>query len=501
MEPLGLTAPQPLHRCESRCGALAVEGPGRRSWLDPPRSRTSAPWAIHVPVGLGLGLPPALVALAFVARRRARARARARAAATRARAVRSVESTPSIRAFKFSLDAPLLGNSEARGVTFTKANAEDALLPPELKLVLSIVEVESLYVVADWVCVTRQASACWSKALVDTVVGALGGATMELDTASLAALGSTDRAPTSAVEGVRIRLQACSGVPIQLEAAVPGQQTLRQKLSARFAAALVQLQSAAGPGFDFFANRRWVDWGVRYDGDSGPDAAAALAAAAADVEAAWDDERLAAAARGPRGSSEDSAIQAGAALPADALRSPQRGAALAAVEALRSAADCGDSAAIEALTAFVEDLGSGCSAARMMAIAYLGTGGGELRAAAPRVYGALEAAFRSERSGLLRRIAGDALCDLGDRRAAGAAVAALADPAKLVRWRAARLLRELGGAEEHLAALEAASRTEATFEVAFEMAEAARVLRQRAASNTNDGTTPVGPIWQQMRGQ
>ena len=45
----------------------------------------------------------------------------------------------------------------------------------------------------------------------------------------------------------------------------------------------------------------------------------------------------------------------------------------------------------------------------------------------------------------LRRTAGDAPSDLGDERAVPIAIAgALADPSKLVRWRAARLLGELG---------------------------------------------------------
>jgi HEAT repeat protein len=56
---------------------------------------------------------------------------------------------------------------------------------------------------------------------------------------------------------------------------------------------------------------------------------------------------------------------------------------------------------------------------------------------------------------MVRRSAGDALNDLGDPAALPAMAAALADPNKLVRWRAARFLFEQGGREDLPALAEA----------------------------------------------
>ena len=88
----------------------------------------------------------------------------------------------------------------------------------------------------------------------------------------------------------------------------------------------------------------------------------------------------------------------------------------------------------------------------------------------------------------VRRSAGDALTDLGDRQAIGPMVETLKDPNKLVRWRASRFLYELGD-ESVLPALR-----EAQDDVEFEVAMQIRQAIERIES----GKVGQGSVWRQM---
>ena len=124
-------------------------------------------------------------------------------------------------------------------------------------------------------------------------------------------------------------------------------------------------------------------------------------------------------------------------------------------------------------------------------------GGGGLTPGGSR----LARAFSRERAAGLRRTAGDALSDLGDPRACPCAVAALTDRSKLVRWRAARVLGELAAPDDGsgaVAALRQAERAEPAFEVAFEMAQAARRVEARGPGGASPGAGS-GPMWKQIQ--
>ena len=108
----------------------------------------------------------------------------------------------------------------------------------------------------------------------------------------------------------------------------------------------------------------------------------------------------------------------------------------------------------------------------------------------------IAAAFKNDKAAGLRRTAGDALSDLGDARAAGIAMGALADRSKLVRWRAARILGELGEGVAVVAALKQAQFEEEAFEVAFEMKDAARKAALRNEGAEGGGR---GPMWKQIQ--
>lgn len=76
------------------------------------------------------------------------------------------------------------------------------------------------------------------------------------------------------------------------------------------------------------------------------------------------------------------------------------------------------------------------------------------------------------------------------------AVSALADRASLVRWRAARIVGELGDSAAAAAALKQAVLDESAFEVKFELLDAKRKVEARLGGGAGG---PSGPMWQQIQ--
>jgi len=453
--------------------------------------------------------------------------------------VDSVESTPNPSAFLLKLDAPIEGLAAAglRGETFR--STDRGRCPVGLADALATEGVDSLFACGQLLTVSKASSARWDRVL-PSLIEALGGASgllgggplgdIDIDAQGAAA------APSAASAGVSIRLQVSQKLPIQVEAAgwLGVDPPVRAKLSARFAGAMGRLLEASGDGGGaFFAERRWLERGMRYP-DVEPDAddpigserravAAALEAEVAEVEAAYTEGRLAsivhggggggaggggiggglerepAAAAAAGGASE--AGLAGELELAGELDLAGVGALCDADEAAEARGDAGASeAALRRLAAFVASAG-GAAAARRSAIAYLGGSAGR---GGDAVFEAVAAAFGGEKSAGLRRTAGDALSDLGDARALPIASLALADRSTLVRWRAARILGELSADAADAAALRQARLDEGRFEVAFEMADAARKVGARAAAAAagEDGAAAAvvtGPMWKQIQ--
>lgn len=412
--------------------------------------------------------------------------------------ITTVESTPNPSAFLLRLDTPLEGisSNQLRGETFRRGRC-----PPSLAAALDTEGVASIYAVGQVLTVSKTPSASWENVL-PPVVEALGGAGDVL-AASGSLLPSPAGATTEAriTGGVTIRLQVSMGLPIQVEAvgwsgSCP---PVRAKLSARFGGTMTSLMDRSSAAF--FEGRAWLDRGLRYpELDDEDDAAdelkeecerraitAALENELAEVEEAYPDARLTALVDGP----------------ADATPRLQDDDALLDLEMVD--VWCGEDAACEArgdkagmnealnrLAAFV-DTRRGVTGARRNAIAYLGGTAGR---GGDIVFDAIAAAFRSEKAAGLRRTAGDALSDLGDARAVPLATAALADRSTLVRWRAARILGELGEGVAVVAALKQAHMAEKAFECAFEMKDAHRKVGARDEGGMGGAR---GPMWKQIQ--
>mmetsp|Transcript_26149 Transcript_26149/g.87120 ORF Transcript_26149/g.87120 Transcript_26149/m.87120 type:complete len:469 (+) Transcript_26149:128-1534(+) len=415
----------------------------------------------------------------------------------------TVESTPNPSAFLLKLDAPLEGiaSNGLRGKTFRKGRC-----PPSLTAALATEGVASIFAVQELLTISKEAAASWESVL-PPVVDALGGASDALAASgSLLPSSPVGAAAPAVTGGVAVRLQVSQKIPIQVEAAgwSGNWPPVRAKLSARFGSAMALLIDQSGDAF--FRGRAWLPRGLRYpelDSSLGASATdgpgeserraigAALESELAEIEAAYPDDRLAALVHGSN-AAERRKLQAADPEDTEVL-------SLELVDRLmdedaESEADgaAGLTDALRRLAAFVAS-GQGQPGARRNAIAYLGGTagrGGDL------VFDVIASAFKNERAAGLRRTAGDALSDLGDERAAGLATAALADRSTLVRWRAARILGELGEGVAVTAALKQAQFDEKAFECAFEMKDAARKVALR--SEGRDGGAR-GPMWKQIQ--
>ncbi|MEM7649185.1 MAG: HEAT repeat domain-containing protein [Cyanobacteria bacterium P01_A01_bin.70] len=80
----------------------------------------------------------------------------------------------------------------------------------------------------------------------------------------------------------------------------------------------------------------------------------------------------------------------------------------------------------------------------------------------------LSVLIRQDPSAIVRRTAGDALSDIGSTRAMTPMIAALIDPSKLVHWRVARFLTEMGD-QMAIEPLRQAVEQESEFDVKVEM--------------------------------
>ncbi|CAM9947375.1 unnamed protein product [Ectocarpus sp. 4 AP-2014] len=464
--------------------------------------------------------------------------------------VSGIESTPNPSSFKFDLDQTLYGPGSGatatRGITYSRAvvQQQQAGVPEAILRLLEIQGVDSVYALADWLCLNKKPSAKWD-AIVPAAVEALGGAASSLDplTLLMASGGEGGSAwKRSEMDGIAIRLQVSNGIPIQVEACPPGGTPLRRKLSSRFVEAMTEFVAGSGDEMAFFKGREWLPRGVRYPAEEGGDddegghgeepagatrkktaaesAEEALAAAVDEVELAYHESRLrgavhaalillqknagaaeaaAAAPAAVAAASGESTAEVRAAT-AVLQRSPaaDKGEVVAAVDALCALAGDGSKDALDALVGFAAS-GEGPVPARRAAVAYIG-GAGD--AAGSAGLEAVSAVFRGDNNGGVRRTAGDALSDLGDPAAIPIAVGGLRDKSKLVRWRAARVVGELATREQDAVYLDEAREGEVEFEVAFEMSDAARKIRGRAAAPGEEEVATaagVGPVWKQIQ--
>ena len=468
--------------------------------------------------------------------------------------ISGIESTPNPSSFLIHIEAPPTGLEDMagslRGKTFSSTSLSfiDSNELPEIASILNIDGVISVYAMAAALTINKKSSAKWEVVLPLVTKALVGNDTHQNNqemllqslltlTASAssgsAAAESSQTASASSAGQVRMRMQFSNKIPIQLEGTGYLGTVQRRKLPPKFQeymGSLVEGGDGASNKFDFFGGRKWMDRGIRYLPDSHDNSStdvtvtpedqelleldAVLQTETDEIDAAYSTFRLAriVANNGKplddRNQNNRSNNENGAEVLSDSS-SPQI-LDLENVDRFCDLAEQGDTNALQVLAMFVSSR-QGSLPARRNALAYLG-GTGDISATNKEidlVFGAVVSALQHEKSVAMRRTAGDALSDLGDPRAIPYAITAMEDDkSKLVQWRAARILGELGDAQETVAVLKQASfSSKYAFDIAFEIQDALRKVQARidqaqeqSGDNYNDVEAPrKGPMWKQIQ--
>lgn len=366
--------------------------------------------------------------------------------------LRSVETTPNPNSMKLNL-----AEHVGKAVTYSADSREGC--PEIIGKLVDIDGVKSVFVCGDFLTLNKDPRADW-RAILDVATRILGG------NESSSAASEEQRQEAEKHGQVQVLVQTFRGVPIQVKVVEPDGEK-RISLPARFNETAVLIQEKTGA--DFLKERYWADWGVRYGNRE--DVAAEVAD---EINGTIDEpalDRICAAALG--GDSKEIMKLSTEELQAD-LRSDDWHKRLRAVQELGTTDDV-----VPQLT---EALSDANPQVRRHAAAALGATG-DAAAVVP-----LCEAFTKDSHVGVRRTAGDALSDLGDCSAQEAACKALSDPNKLVRWRAARFLFEVG-TEEALTFLENA-KEDPEFEVRLEIAAA--IQRIKGGGQTS------APVWKKI---
>jgi HEAT repeat protein len=373
--------------------------------------------------------------------------------------ISSVETTPNPNSIKLNFVEPL-------GQTATYTSSSQAAPDFVIKL-LAIEGVQSVFVCGDFITLNRHPLSDW-RLLLELATFALTGDKLSgLDSSSSSSSSSSS---VTVLDGQsQIFVQTFRGVPIQVKAVdLLGETRLSLGSAFNEAAQLIQKETGA----DFLKERLWQDHGLRY-GERAEVAEQVLS----ELQNYFSPERLGLLVRQALGAS-------GAEPEADLdhikrlLSHSQWQQRLLAVQEL-SRIDSSQSVVIDLL---IESLQDSNAQVRRLAAAALGTTGSAM--AVP----SLCQAVTCDSSIAVRRTAGDALSDIGDPAAHPAMCLALLDGNKLVRWRAARFLNDLGG-EESLPYLEAAL-NDSEYEVFLEIGAAIERIRS--------GALGAGPAWKRI---
>ncbi len=391
--------------------------------------------------------------------------------------IRSVETTPNPNSIKLNFFEPV-------GATATYSNSSPQA-PEFVCKLLAIDGLQSVFVCGDFITLNRHPLTDWRQ-LLEQATRALTGEKI-IDSGSSSSSSSSPltlaASSSAAQEGqIQILVQTFSGIPMQVKA-VDLEGETRLSLGPHFNEAAQLIQKTTGA--DFLKERQWVDHGWRY----GPRAEMAEQVVS-ELHNYFSPERLDLAASEAIGKKELDGSEKSEELEELAeladfsaieklFLDHQWQQRLLAVQELCRLDLSQSPVAISLLIAALQDSNA---QVRRLAAAALGTTGSAL------VVPSLCQTLIEDSSVAVRRTAGDALSDIGDASAAAAMAQALSDGNKLVRWRAARFLNDLGTAET-LPFLEAALQ-ESEYEVLLEI--------NAAIDRIKGGGQGGGPAWRRI---
>ncbi len=368
--------------------------------------------------------------------------------------LKSFETTPNPNSMKLNLD-------EKVGAAITYTVEDRDVCPDFVKNLLEIDGVKSIFVCHDFLTLNKDPRANW-KTILDKSALILGG--------EIGPQGGDEMRQVAEKSGqVQVLVQTFKGIPIQIKV-VDSKGESRVSLGERFneAAQFVQAETGA----DFLKERYWADHGARYG-----ECEEIAKEVAEELQGIFDLDtlertKLEALGKAQSISSELETIK-------NWLNDADWHRRLAGVQELSLKE--GD----EIVSLLVQSLSDENPQVRRLSAAALGATG-NVEAVKPLCHSLLH-----DPSVGVRRTAGDALSDIGDSSAQASVIESLKDQNKLVRWRAARFLNDLG-TEDALPALEIA-KDDSEFEVQLEI--------KAAIERIQKGGQGLGPVWKRIAEQ
>lgn len=368
--------------------------------------------------------------------------------------LRAIEPTPSPNSMKLIVNETL---PSGKNMNLTKDFDGDA--PEELKQLLKIEGVKSLYYVSDFIALDRNPKYDW-KAILSKAREIFG----ESNSGEKADVHQT---PVEDFGEVKVFIQKFRGIPMQVKI-MNDEEESRFGLPPRFMQAIMDAQSSAD---NVVLERQWIEQSPRYG-----DAAQIGEEVVEELSAAYDDERLKFLVKKAFDTTDkqnaDKKIGTYK-VTMEMLKDPDWKKRYAVLEQMDPSMD--DLPVLE--LALVDEKAS----IRRLATVYLGM------LEDPAVIPLLEKALH-DKSVTVRRTAGDCFSDLGYTDAIPIMMEALKDSSKLVRWRAAMFLYEVGN-EQAIPALKDAQ-DDPEFEVALQV--------KMALERIEGGDEAKGSVWKQM---
>jgi hypothetical protein len=364
----------------------------------------------------------------------------------------SIETTPNPNSMKLNLDQTL-----GKSATYMPTQRQGC--PEIVEKLLDIGGMQSVFVCHDFITLNRDPRVPW-QSILEKATGLFGG------TDSLSVSIEEQRRSAEKEGQVSVFVQTFRGIPVQVKV-VGAEVEKRISTGQRFSDAAQLIRDKTGA--DYLKERYWADWGVRYG------SAEEIAAEIADeIEGTINDKVLNRLVAGALGEADAGTVSESPQSLRDQLKAPDWHTRLRVVQEIGTIEDT-----VPLLTIALQD---SHTQVRRLAAAALGATG-STKAIAP-----LCDALLSDQAVAVRRTAGDALSDLGDVSAQSAVCRALSDTNKLVRWRAARFLAEVGN-EEALPYL-VASAADPEFEVRLEI--------EAATQRIKGGLEGTAPAWKRI---
>lgn len=361
--------------------------------------------------------------------------------------LRSIETTPSPQCIKLNLDEPITTKSLTLSSNTDTANA------PELALQLLDIEgVQEIFLSGDFITLTRNSRADWQPILIKaaSIIGSEEAVGLNFQALppqeNQSVQPNLSNATSQNFGQVEVAIQVFRGIPVQVRAIAADGES-RVALPERFNQALQRIIQATQA--DYIGERRWEAYPSHF---GEPQEVAQTIAD--EMVSLIDDFEL-------------------SQLEVSAIANAQTEISQSSQQVLLAELSHSDwkhrlkvlqriEVNPETFSAVVNCLADERSTIRRWAAAILGS------SKMSEAVKPLSQVVLSDRSAIVRRTAGDALSDLGDKSAIPTMIQALADISSLIRWRAARFLNELGD-QTAIEPLRQAANHEIEFDVRIEM--------------------------------